>query len=160
MIVSHTAGRLRLREKSWRLKDFEGFCNKIQSLTGVENVQMNPKTKSVLIFYQPFAKTTAEKIINIAQQIKPELPKSLKTTAQLPKLKTEAPKLAREQAHARQRYRARINLAMLITLGASLFALTTKNTKLHAITGLGFSAVLLLHLVEHRRILKRQFFPR
>lgn len=149
MIASHTAGRLRLREKSWQAKDFEIFADKIQNLADIENVQTNPKTKSVLIFYQPNAKTTAEKIITIAQKIKPDADskKSPKTT----KIKNESQKTGRQQAHARQRYRARINLAMLTTLGASLFALTTKNTKLHAITGFGFVGLLLLHLFEHRK---------
>ena len=157
MIASHTAGRLRLREKSWQAKDFEIFADKIQNLADIENVRTNPTTKSVLIFYQPNAKTTAEKIITIAQKIKPESPK---TTARLPKIKTKPQKSGREQAKARQRYRARVNLAMLTTLGASLFALTTKNTKLHAITGLSFTAILLLHLFEHRHTLKKQILPR
>lgn len=217
MIASHTAGRLRLREKSWQAKDFEIFADKIQNLADVENVRTNPTTKSVLIFYQPNAKTTAEKITSIAQKIKPELPKTndsrfLKSagkspdSAKSPKRRflkasdsielsdsadhlksvkrfnflrpfgtarfsknsdfsgnadsAESLRSPKAAAKARQRYRARINLAMMATLGASLFALTTKNTKLHAITGLSFTAILLLHLFEHRHTLKKQIFPR
>ena len=146
-IVSNIPGRLRLRAKMWRTADFAQFEDKIQNLAGVQTLQTNPKTKSVLIFVHPSIKTLPDEILAIARQMRPvdsgNIKKSVPTVS---------------KSRGRQRYRARVNQTMLTTLAASLWALTVRNTKLHAITGFGFAGVLFLHLFEHRRILKKQIF--
>ena len=163
-ITSFVDGRVRLRHPA--LKDAataELFCSVVGAVEGLSAVQSNPRTGSLLIFYDA-EKLSREQLLELAEQ----------GAAFIPGMNGEdAPAEAADVAEGEKRKACKvcapveellgfltkrsttrfIDRAMLVSLMASLAALPLGNRTVHTAAGGVFVGGLLQHLLAHRKAL-------
>ena len=163
-IASFVDGRVRLRHPA--LKDAataELVCSVVGAVDGITSVQSNPRTGSLLIFYDA-EKLSREQLLELAEQ----------GAAFMPGMNGEgAPAEAAERAEGEKckacklcapvdellgfltkRSTTRfIDRAMLVSLMASLVSLPLGNRTVHTAAGGVFVGGLLQHLLAHRKAL-------
>ena len=163
-ITSFVDGRVRLRHPA--LKDAataELVCSVVGAVDGISAVQSNPRTGSLLIFYDA-EKLSREQLLDLAEQGAPFMPG----------MNGEgAPTEAAERAEGEKRNPCKlcapvdellgfltkrsttrfIDRAMLVSLMASLAALPLGNRTVHTAAGGVFVGGLLQHLLAHRKAL-------
>lgn len=155
-IVSSTPGRIRLRHASLHASAARSaLCHALEKVEGVTRATANPKTGSVVVYYDPRRSTAAAMEAALAKHCN-----AAWTGAPAPKDgATAAPPAApAPQLHAPST-RVRVNRlakrGMLLGLGASLALAALGNKRWHAATGLVFVGCLAAHLTVHRRHLLR-----
>ena len=163
-ITSFVDGRVRLRHPA--LKDAataELVCSVVGAVDGITSVQSNPRTGSLLIFYDA-EKLSREQLLELAEQ----------GAAFMPGMNGEgAPTEAAERAEGEKRKPCKlcapvdellgfltkrsttrfIDRAMLVSLMASLVSLPLGNRTVHTAAGGVFVGGLLQHLLAHRKAL-------
>lgn len=145
-IVSSLPGRIRVRDKGLRDREkLDRLKSALSEIAAITELQDNVRTGSVLLRFDRHAVALPEMEASINAAIdrvigKPPTPERLFSPKNL------------------NRYN---KIAMLATLGASLFALTTsprkRRIRWHKITGYLFVANLAAHLFTYRKSLSRLF---
>ena len=166
-ITSFVDGRVRLRHPA--LKDAataELVCSVVGAVEGISAVQSNPRTGSLLIYYD-VEKLSREQLIELAEQgaafipgmngegapaesadvaegVDGEKPKACKVCAPVDELLGFLTKRSTTKF---------IDRTMLVSLMASLAALPLGNRTVHTAAGGVFVGGLLQHLLAHRKAL-------
>lgn len=141
-IVSSIPGRLRLRHPSLRgcaQRSAVSAC--VSALPGVLSVDANPQTGSLLVRYDA---TRCERAAMEAQLagLFPAVPDALPG---------EAENSANSRRAVAREWNRVAKLGMMASLPLSLVLAAAGSKKTHALTGGVFTALLLVHLVVHRR---------
>ena len=166
-ITSFVDGRVRLRHPA--LKDAataDLVCSVVRAVEGISAVQSNPRTGSLLIYYD-VEKLSREQLLELAEQ----------GTAFMPGMDGEgAPAEAAERSEGAEDEKRKacklcapvdellgfltkrsttkfIDRAMLVSLMASFAALPLGNRTVHTAAGGVFVGGLLQHLLAHRKAL-------
>lgn len=144
-ITSFIDGRVRLRHPA--LKDpslAEAACSVLSGVEGVESVQANPVTGSLLMFYNP-KKLSKEALLDLAKE----------GLALLPKGEHKAPPKSSSLLNMMlSRNAARmVNRTMLISLLLCVASAFTGMPALHRTAGMAFALSSLQHMAAHRKAL-------
>ena len=162
-ITSAISGRIRLRHPSLRQACWAEQLRKAADfLPGIRALEINPRTGSLLLQYDP-ASLSQEMLIEIAeawlQQLPPPVKTSLRTSSSftlsvLPDMSTVFPVVFRGRRMLRGVGRARlsktVNRGMLVSLAASLALAAVGRIKGHVVVGGVFLVCTALHLYLFR----------
>lgn len=144
-VTSFIDGRVRLRHPALRnAATADMVASMVSGVDGVESVQVNPRTGSLLIFYDA-EKLSREKLLELAEQGAALLPEEEKSVAD----KTCSPgRLLLSRRAVRLG-----NRAMLVSLLCSLLGAASGMGAVHRVTGAAFALISLQHLAAHRKAL-------
>lgn len=145
-ISSFIDGRVRLRHPA--LKDpslAEAACSVLSGVEGVESVQANPVTGSLLLFYNP-KKLSKEALLELAKEGLALLPKGEHSS------KASASSSLLNVMLSRNTTRM-VNRSMLISLFLCVASAFIGMGNLHRITGAAFALASLQHMAAHRNAL-------
>ena len=146
MTVQSIAGRLRVRHHALRTQGLaSSLAEKIRKLPGVQDLDINPRTSSLLVCYDAQAlrpedllASLDDKLPGVLGAVRPAGPQSSAGSRTL--------QLSREE-------RRKLAYAMLTSLTTSLAALLIHSKKAHVIAGGLFLAGLGLHLNDKKKFL-------
>ena len=145
IVTSFIDGRVRLRHPALRnAATADMVASMVSGVDGVESVQVNPRTGSLLIFYDA-EKLSREKLLELAKQGAPLLPEEKKAPS------------GRECSvisFLLSRRAARLaNRAMFVSLLCSLAGAASGMGAVHRVTGAVFALASLQHMAAHRKAL-------
>lgn len=129
MLVSHVPGRLRVRERALRGEASERLAGAIRGLPGVREACACPLTGSVLVCYEPGATDLGGLL------------------AALGPAAGEGAPAPRSWTSARSLTKAGLAGTFGLCLGAALVGAR----RVHVLSGVAFSALALLHVLQNRR---------
>lgn len=147
-ITSFIDGRVRLRH--FALKDAsvaETVCAVVGGVEGVESVQANPVTGSLLIFYDT-EKLSRQQLLELAEQGAALLPEEEKGRSRRADACTGLLDTILSRSATRLARRA-----MLVSLLLSLAGAFAGMGNLHRVTGAAFTLASLQHMAVHRKTL-------
>lgn len=135
-ITSFVDGRVRLRYPALRDNAIAALVSEtVSGIEGIDSVQANSVTGSLLIFYNP-KKLSREQLLELAEQGADFLPQT--KACSCPSRKK--PVLNRT-----------VNRLLLASLAASLIGIAAGRPNLHSTAGGLFAALCLGHIISHKK---------
>lgn len=142
-IVSAVPGRIRLRHPTLRRPDrHREVADRLVAVDGLRVAEGNPAVGSLLVLYDPAALDPAEaeaRVVAVAVPDSASAPAAAPAPAARPMAQPVASRINRAA-----------KIGMLGSMAATLAALTV-GKRLHAGAGTLFVALMLVHIVNHRR---------
>ncbi|MDO3377692.1 HMA2 domain-containing protein [Geoalkalibacter halelectricus] len=143
MTIHSIPGRLRLRHMTLRNSEVrEQLRRHAGRLSGIQELDINPRTASLLVRYDPQVLDSATLHATLEQLV----PGAARPASSAGHTHSLSRQLSRDE-------RKKLAYAMLTSLGTSLLALLVHGKKAHVIAGCVFLAGLGLHLSDKKKFL-------